>query len=127
MKRLFHRYKYDFLSIVREPIMIVFAILPLFIIILFRLGLSPLSDFLENKIEFVLIDFKIYFIVFTFVMTPYMTGVLAGFLMLDERDGNIFELLLTTPSGFSGYLISRLFIPITLTTIESIFTHPPKS
>lgn len=32
-------------------------------------------------------------------LTPFMVGTLTGFLMLDEKDGNVTELILVTPVG----------------------------
>lgn len=114
------RFKYDLKLIVREPIMILFAILPLFLMFLFRYGAPPLMDFIASKMSFEPSLYTNYVFTMALLMTPYMTGTLAGFLMLDEKDGNVMELILMTPRGFTGYLISRLTVPAVLSTVYLI-------
>lgn len=46
------------------------------------------------------------------MLTPMMAGMLAGFLMLDERDERVGEYYGVTPIGGAGYLFSRLALPV---------------
>lgn len=120
MWRNFLRLKYDLRMVYREPIMILFAVLPLFLIFLFRFGSPLLMDFIATKIDFEPLLYTNYIFAFILIMTPFMTGTLSGFLMLDESDSNIQELMIVTPTGFGGYLSSRLMGSAILTVIYSI-------
>ncbi len=114
------RYKYDIRIMLREPIMLLFAVLPLFLMILFRFGLPLAAKILFEKTGFNLSLYNIYFFAMIIAVTPYMSGALAGFLMLDEKDGNVLDLILVTPGGFSGYLFSRMLIPMALSMIYMV-------
>jgi fluoroquinolone transport system permease protein len=50
-------------------------------------------------------------------MNSGMLGIVTGFMMLDERDGNISQLLEITPLGRNGYLANRLVFASTLSII----------
>jgi len=114
------RLKYDLRLMAREPIMVLFAILPLFLFFLFRFGLPAVSGLLPEEIGFDISKYDTYILTISLAMTPYMTGALSGFLMLDEKDGNVLELILVTPVGFRGYLFGRLAIPMVLSLIYTI-------
>ena len=116
MKKTF-RYKYDIKIMIREPIMLLFAFLPLFLMLLFRFGLPPAANILMEKTGFDLSLYNLYIFAMIIAVTPYMSGALAGFLMLDEKDGNVLDLVLVTPGGFGGYLFSRMLIPMVLSLI----------
>ena len=120
MKNRYLRFKYDLKLIYREPIMILFAVLPLFLMFLFRFGLPYLLNFIASKIEFEPQLYTNYILTMALSMTPFMSGTLAGFLMLDEKDGNVLEIVLITPPGFGGYLGSRLMVPAFLSIFYTI-------
>ncbi len=120
MRKKLLRFKYDLKLIIREPIMILFAVLPLFLLFLFRFGIPVAMEFIASKIPFEPSLYTNYVFTIALLMTPFMTGTLAGFLMLDEKDGNVMELILMTPRGFAGYLISRLTVPAVLSTVYMI-------
>ncbi len=121
MKRIHLRLKYDIKLIFRDPIMVVFAILPLFLMFLFRFGLPALFQFIASKTNFTPGLYDNYIFAGSLIMTPYMTGTLAGFMMLDEKDGNVLDLILVTPRGFGGYLGSRLMVPAILSVFYTLF------
>lgn len=59
-----------------------------------------------------------------------MLGIVTGFMMLDERDGNISQLLEITPQGRYGYLINRLAFASLLSIVYCfisyvVFSKPP--
>ncbi|MBN1624121.1 MAG: hypothetical protein JW903_07105, partial [Clostridia bacterium] len=110
-------FKYDLKLMAREPIMILFAVLPIFLMLLFRFGFPVAGQLLFEKTGFDLSLYNVYIFAMIIAMTPYMTGTLAGFLMLDEKDGNVLDLILVTPAGFGGYLFSRMLIPIVVSLI----------
>jgi hypothetical protein len=51
---------------------------------------------------------------FFMLLIPMMTGMVYGFILLDERDGGIITAISVTPAGKPGYLRLRLGIPLLL-------------
>ncbi len=54
---------------------------------------------------------------FFMLLIPMMTGMVYGFILLDERDGGIITAISVTPTGKQGYLKLRLGIPMVLSMI----------
>jgi fluoroquinolone transport system permease protein len=67
-----------------------------------------LCPYLAAKAGFDITPWFPYVLSFVLLMNSGMLGIVTGFMMLDERDGNISQLLEITPLGRSGYLINRL-------------------
>lgn len=63
-----------------------------------------------------LFQYADYILVFVLLMVAGMSGIVTGFMMLDEKDGRIAELLSVTPLG-QGYLMNRLLFSGCLTTV----------
>jgi fluoroquinolone transport system permease protein len=63
---------------------------------------------LVQKTGFDVMLYASYVFSFILLMNAGMLGIVTGFMMLDERDGNIAQLLEITPLGRSGYLVNRL-------------------
>jgi len=57
---------------------------------------------------------------FFMLLIPMMTGMVYGFILIDERDGGIITAISVTPTGKSGYLKLRLGIPMFLSFIYVI-------
>lgn len=115
--------KNDYRQIIREPIMLLLFILPIFIPVIFKLVLIFLIPFIENYFGFVIVPYHSYILSLTLVLIPAMLGVVTGFMMLDEKDGKISELMSITPLGKMGYLINRLSFSFIATFIYTIFTY----
>jgi len=112
----------DLKQLSREPIMVLFALLSLVLILVFKGILTYASPVLYNYTGFNLMAYSKYVLVMAYLLHPLMLGTVTGFFMLDEKDGGIFDLLRVTPLGFKGYLINRLLLPCLLTVIYTIFT-----
>ncbi|MCP4312274.1 MAG: hypothetical protein GY790_13495 [Bacteroidetes bacterium] len=54
---------------------------------------------------------------FFMLLIPMMTGMVYGFILIDERDGGIITAISVTPAGKTGYLKLRLGIPMFLSFI----------
>jgi fluoroquinolone transport system permease protein len=101
-------FKNDLKQIVRDTIMALLLFAPLFLIVAFKLLELFLVPFLAAKTGFDIMPYFLYVLSFVLLMNSGMLGIVTGFMMLDERDGNISQLLEITPLGRSGYLINRL-------------------
>lgn len=101
-------FKNDLKQIVRDTIMTLLLFAPLFLIVVFKLLEMFLVPYLAAKTGFDIMPYFPYVLSFVLLMNSGMLGIVTGFMMLDERDGNISQLLEITPLGRSGYLINRL-------------------
>jgi len=101
-------FKNDLKQIVRDTIMTLLLFAPLFLIVVFKLLEMLLVPYLAVKAGFDIMPYFPYVLSFVLLMNSGMLGIVTGFMMLDERDGNISQLLEITPLGRSGYLINRL-------------------
>ena len=105
----------DFLQMKREPILLLFPLLSVFMIFVFKILILygiPLAN------PYVAIDLETYAgygVVMVYLLQPVMLGTVMGFFMLDEKDAGIASLLSVTPLGIGGYLLNRLLMPVTLT------------
>jgi fluoroquinolone transport system permease protein len=101
-------FKNDLKQIVRDPIMTLLLFAPLLLIVVFKLLELFLAPYLVSKAGFDITPWFPYVLSFVLLLNSGMLGIVTGFMMLDERDGNISQLLEITPLGRSGYLINRL-------------------
>lgn len=115
--------KADFKQIIREPVLILFMIIPLFIFIVFKTLIVFLFPFILELTGFEISKYFPYVLTVSFLMTPQMLGTVAGFLMIDERDSNIYELMSVTPLGYSGYITNRLLIPLVFGVVYSVIGY----
>lgn len=115
--------KNDLRQILRDPIMAVLMVAPLLLIIAFKLMLLYLVSFIQTFIEFDFLPYLYYVLVFIVMMCGAMLGIVTGFMMIDERDGKIAELMSVTPLGRSGYLINRLLFASVLSVFYSILSY----
>ena len=103
--------KNDIKQIFKNPIVTMLFILPIFLSVLGRLIITMLIPYLN---QYVALDPSPYFsFILAAIITevPVSLGIVTGFIMLDDRDGNIFDLMRVTPLGSSGYILNRLAFP----------------
>ena len=115
--------KNDLKQILRDPIMAILIVAPLLLIIAFKLMVLYLVPFIQTLIEFEILPYLDYIFIFVVMMCGAMLGIVTGFMMIDDRDGKIAELMSVTPLGRSGYLINRLLFAAVLTIFYSILSY----
>ena len=115
--------KNDLKQILRDPIMAILVVAPLLLIIAFKLMVLYLVPFIQTLIEFEVLPYLDYIFIFVVMMCGAMLGIVTGFMMIDDRDGKIAELMSVTPLGRSGYLINRLLFAAVLTIFYSILSY----
>lgn len=109
----------DIRQIVRDPIMLVLIFVPLILIVVLKLLVVFLLPVLIRLTGFNPDPYYIYLLAFALLLIAGMLGIVTGFLMIDERDGNIAELMAVTPLGRTGYLINRLSFSALLSLVYS--------
>lgn len=98
----------DLKQIMRDPIMAALMLAPLLLIALFKLIVVLLVPFILTRTGFDASPYMEYVFVFVIMMCGALLGIVTGFMMIDERDGHISELMSVTPLGREGYLFNRL-------------------
>ncbi|MBW6502401.1 MAG: hypothetical protein K0B05_13505 [Bacteroidales bacterium] len=107
----------------RDPIMAVLFFAPLLLIIAFKLMVLFLIPFLLTRTGFDASPYLFYVLVFVIMMCGALLGIVTGFMMIDERDGNISELMSVTPLGRGGYLFNRLLFAAASTFLYGILGY----
>lgn len=57
------------------------------------------------------------------LLSPCMLGAVAAFMMIDERDESIYDLMSVTPLGFSGYISNRVLMPFVLSMVYTAASY----
>jgi fluoroquinolone transport system permease protein len=115
-------FRNDIKQIVRDPIMALLLVAPLLLISVFKILEVFLIPFLAIKTGFDITPFNAYILSFVLLMNSGMLGIVTGFMMLDERDGNISQLLEVTPLGRRGYLLNRLLFASLLSIVYCLIS-----
>jgi len=110
-----------FRQILRDNIIVVICIAPLLLSLLFHYGLPLLSDYIESRYNFKsLQEYYILFDLFMIILAPYMFGFASAMIILGEMDEHIVVSFYASPLGKKGYLSSRLFLPVVISTILTL-------
>lgn len=115
--------KNDFRQLFREPIMLFLFLMPILIFVLFKVIIIIVIPRFKQYIPFEPSDYFDYVLAFAFVLVPSMLSIVTGFLMLDERDGHISELMSITPLGRNGYLYNRLSFSFVATVLYTFLGY----
>ena len=100
--------KNDLKQVFRDPVMSILMLAPLLIVVVFKLLIIFLFPFIATKFNFEFSLYYQYLMAGILILISGMLGIVIGFMMLDDKDGNIAELMAVTPLGRSGYLVNRL-------------------
>ncbi len=104
----------DFKNIRRDGLLIMSLLGTVLFAAAMRYGMPPLKDFLVSAAAFDLTEHYAFAMSFVVLMTPMMLGLLAGFILLDERDENILAYYAVTPLTKTGYFYYRMASPVVL-------------
>ena len=112
MTRDLYLIKGDLKIIGRDPMLILSFVAP-FLLLIIALFLFPIVS--QLSIKYFSLPLDSYFLLgsfFFFSLIPMLFGMIYGFILLDERDEAIISYLSITPLGKSGYLRTRMIIPV---------------
>jgi len=117
----------DIKNIRRDPLLKWIIVLPLLVAVLSRSLLQILLQQASIVINFNLLPYYRPLMAYTLIiLTPMLTGMVIGFLLLDQRDDHTLIALQVTPLTLNGYLIYRLLTP-TLVSMAVTFIALPIS
>lgn len=118
--------KSDIKQITRDPIILILYFAPVLLFGFILIALHYLPPYIDAY--FNLLNYLPYILAGTLGLTSGLLGIATGFMMIDDKDGKIYELMQITPLGRKGYLFNRLLIPglmtIIYTSIFIIFINP---
>ncbi|HKK43761.1 MAG TPA: hypothetical protein VJ963_15195 [Bacteroidales bacterium] len=128
---IFNSLKADLKFIARDPMLIVAAVAPVFLIILLRLVFPPLAEFVILKTG---VDINLYYpvVAITFIsLIPMLIGMVYAFILIDENDMHILQVISVTPAGRINFILMRMVMPVLLSLffiwIAVLFTDPVAS
>lgn len=114
--------KSDLKQIIREPIIFILYLAPLLLFFFVLIALHYLPLYIDQY--FNILDYSSYILAGTLSLTSGLLGIATGFMMIDDKDGKIYELMQITPLGRKGYLLNRLLIPCIMSILyASIFIY----
>lgn len=107
----------DVKNIRHDPMLLLAFIGPIILITVYQVGGPIALSFFQQKFDFnIAVYSKIIFLVFLLLL-PLLTGMVGGFLMLEERDLQLISYYSITPLGKKGYLFYRLISPFVMTIV----------
>lgn len=115
--------KNDFMQIFRNPIMVLFFALPVILPALFKAMIVFLVPYLQTFLTFDIVPYHSYILAAAMTFAPLSLGIVTGFMMLDEKDGRIYELMRVTPLGSAGYLLNRMIFSMTMSFICTFIVY----
>ena len=109
----------DIKRMIREPILMMLMFVPVFALVALKLIILFGVPILKKYTGFDLSPWYGYFMSTALLIAPSMLGTVAAFMMIDDRDENMIDLMSVTPNGYSGYIANRLLMPFFLSVVYS--------
>jgi fluoroquinolone transport system permease protein len=115
-------FRADFRFISRDPMLFMAFLAPFFLILFLRLIIPLFSEFIYTRTSFRLIDYYPIVSITMVSIIPMLFGMVYAFILLDENDANILQVISVTPAGKRDFLYMRLLIPAFLSFIMVLIT-----
>ena len=115
----------DVQNIRRDPLLKWITILPLLMALLSRSLLPMILQQASTLMDFDLLPYYRPLMAYTLlILTPMLTGMVIGFLLLDQRDDHTLSALQVTPLTLNGYLVYRLVTPSLASVVVTFIILP---
>lgn len=111
----------DFKNITRDAMLFGAMLAPIALALFVKLSISYFSEDLNAMFSFSIEQHYPFIMSFVILLPPFMLGVMAGLMILEEMDDHILSYIAVTPVSKSSYLLYRLIVPMLLSTILTIF------
>lgn len=116
-------FKTDFKKLIREPMMAFLFLVPFMLPLIFKLLIIYLVPFISSITSFNILSYNAYILSFILIISPGILGMVVGFMLLDDKDSKIVELMSITPVGRKGYVLLRLIYVFISTLIYTIYNY----
>ncbi len=121
-------FKADIKFILRDPMLLLAFVAPLILILFLKLALPLFSDFVLEKTGFFLNKYYTVIAVTMVSLIPMLLGMVYAFILLDENDMHILQVIAVTPAGKKNFILMRMIVPTLLSflmvLISIILTNP---
>ena len=108
----------------RDPLFVALPFLPIGLALLARVGIPSLTVELTARLNLNLVPlYPLIASVFVLFM-PSFAGMIAGFLLLDQRDEGSLKGLLVTPMSTRSYVTYRVALPVLASVAVSLLVVP---
>jgi fluoroquinolone transport system permease protein len=114
----------DLKNIRRDSLLAWILVLPIILALGTRVAMPPLTIWLQERFAFDLTPYYPLLLSTFILLAPGMSGLVTGFLLLDERDDRTLTALLVTPMPLNGYLFYRITFPVILGFITTLVGYP---
>jgi len=112
----------DFKFIARDPLLLISSIAPILLILFLRLVFPILSDFIFLKTGFQLGNYYTIVAITIISVIPMLFGMVYAFILLDENDLHILQVISVTPAGKNNFLYMRMILPAFMSFIMVLVT-----
>jgi len=116
-------FSFDMRRLMRDPILMMFMVVPFVALAAVKFFLMIGEPILYGMTGFVLSPYYGYILAVVLTFSPYILGAVTAFLMIDERDESIYELMSVMPIGYAGYITNRLLIPFSLSIVYTVLSY----
>jgi fluoroquinolone transport system permease protein len=114
----------DARNVGRDPLLRWIALYPILVALLLRWGVPALTDRLVLRYHWDLAPYYLLLASFLLTLMPLLTGMVVGFLLLDQKDDQTLDALQVTPLTLGGYLLYRLTVPLLLSFAMTLLLFP---
>lgn len=121
-KVILNSLKADIKFIIRDPMLLLASVAPLFLVVFLRLLFPLLADFIFEKTNFELSKYYSIVAITMVSVVPMLFGMVYAFILLDENDMHILQVISVTPAGKRNFLYMRMIVPTVISFIFILFT-----
>jgi fluoroquinolone transport system permease protein len=114
----------DLKSVRRDSMLRWLAAYPIAIALLLRWGVPALNQSLATRADIDLVPYYVLLASLIVVAVPTVTGMVIGFLLLDQRDDDTLTALQVTPLSLASYLAYRVAVPMLLSIVMVAIAVP---
>jgi fluoroquinolone transport system permease protein len=113
----------DVRTVLRDPTLVLFLVIPLLIALLLRFGMPTIAEVLQTYLSFDLVEHYPFAVSVAMLMPGFMLGTVGGFMVLDDRDDGILTALAVTPLSRAGYLRHKIGL-IAISCVAYALSYP---
>ena len=111
------RISFDYKLLRGDPMLILSMMVPFILWSLMFFIFPLIAELVSSRFSYDITQWYKHALYFFMLLIPMMTGMVYGFILVDERDGGIITAISVSPAGKSGYLKTRLSIPMILSFV----------
>lgn len=125
---IFNSFRTDIKFVGRDPMLLLAMSAPVIIVLFIKLVFPLISDFVILRTGFHLDNYYTIFALTLLPVIPMLMGIVYAFMLLDENDTHILQVIAVTPAGKKNFLYMRMITPalfsFLLVLISIIITDP---